>query len=195
MSIEMNTELLRILAVIDGPPPPSEEASIMFATKMVEFFKKYGKDILTLETDLARERVKLPADFGAEPTREMLVASAAVVMRNAGVTLAGIGDVAHEIILEIQRDAYKAARAEYFKGFSRAGQGGPVTNVKRDWGDGWLPIDSMPKDGTRVELLSANGKTDKGAWVTYTPGFFSDCAGEISSDNGEGNTVAWRPIP
>lgn len=61
---------------------------------------------------------------------------------------------------------------------------------------GWLPIESIPQDGTEVELLSANGKTDRGQWYVFADWTepSDDVQDHLSTDNGEGNYTHWRPL-
>lgn len=60
----------------------------------------------------------------------------------------------------------------------------------------WQPIDTIPRDESFVELLSANGKTDRGQWYPFSQ--FSepsdDVQDHLNTDNGEGNYTHWRPL-
>lgn len=67
--------------------------------------------------------------------------------------------------------------------------------------DGWEPIETAPLDGTRVELLSENGKLDLGEWAEFSEhfdkaanGIANDVSGEFSTDRGEGPHTHWRPL-
>jgi hypothetical protein len=67
---------------------------------------------------------------------------------------------------------------------------------------GWHPIESIPRDGTRVSLLSANKKTDHGYWYDFdgralgwwTPEVGDDWTGGLCTENGEGDYTHWKPM-
>lgn len=60
----------------------------------------------------------------------------------------------------------------------------------------WLPIDSAPRDGTRVRLLCRNGKEDFGHYEDYTnKPYPTSIPGEWSTDFGNGEPVKWMPLP
>ena len=56
-----------------------------------------------------------------------------------------------------------------------------------------MPIDSIPQDGTRVELLSSMGRTDFGNWYAHSEPS-SDIQDHLNTDNGEGRYTHWRLI-
>lgn len=68
----------------------------------------------------------------------------------------------------------------------------------------WLPIDTAPRDGTRIWLLGANGNLDVGSWCAYSElvdaayrkanGIPADEDGEFSTDHGEGPHTHWSPL-
>lgn len=68
----------------------------------------------------------------------------------------------------------------------------------------WQPIETAPKDGTRVELMGKNGNLDAGYWYQYSDQVDADFrkannipadeVGEFSTDNGEGPHTHWRPL-
>jgi hypothetical protein len=55
----------------------------------------------------------------------------------------------------------------------------------------WLPIESAPRDGTRVLLSRSGGRTDVGLWEPYQEGHWID--------DGEGfryhDVDGWMPLP
>lgn len=62
--------------------------------------------------------------------------------------------------------------------------------------DGWQPIETAPRDGTRVRLL-CSGREDFGFYQDYTermlPG--DTLSGEWSTEYGHGEPTHWRPLP
>lgn len=77
---------------------------------------------------------------------------------------------------------------------------------KRPDSVGWQPIETAPKDGTRVEFQNTeNGRRDVGYWESWShknadfrdllPDFAKDWDGEWCTDFGEGDMTHWRPIP
>lgn len=62
------------------------------------------------------------------------------------------------------------------------------------FGGTWQPIGTIPKDGTRVQLLSLNGMFDCGHWYELSTGRSDDPQDHISSECGLGNYIGWREI-
>ena len=62
---------------------------------------------------------------------------------------------------------------------------------------GWLPIETAPKDGTRVKLLTQGGKEDIGYWSNYPRYNPDDLPGEWSTEFGNCDTpiTHWMPLP
>lgn len=62
---------------------------------------------------------------------------------------------------------------------------------------GWLPIETAPKDGTRVKLLTQGGKEDIGYWSNYPRYNPDDLPGEWSTEFGNCDTpiTHWMPVP
>jgi hypothetical protein len=70
----------------------------------------------------------------------------------------------------------------------------------------WQPLETIPKDGTRVELLSANGETDFGNWYDFnepgwakgnawwTPSIPGVFTGDLNTDNGLGDYTHWKSL-
>lgn len=74
-----------------------------------------------------------------------------------------------------------------------------AANIKRadqPVGDDWQPIESIPRNGDRVQLLAANGKTDAGNWYAFADWIepSDDVQDRLSTDNGEGDYTHWRPL-
>lgn len=61
---------------------------------------------------------------------------------------------------------------------------------------GWLPIETAPKDGTRVKLLTQGGKEDIGYWSNYPRYNPDDFSGEWSTEFGNCDTpiTHWMPL-
>lgn len=66
----------------------------------------------------------------------------------------------------------------------------------------WRPIETAPRDGTRIQLLGQNGNLDIGEWYEFhrdfdrgANGFAEGTTGEFSSDFGEGPHTHWMPLP
>lgn len=62
---------------------------------------------------------------------------------------------------------------------------------------GWLPIETAPKDGTRVKLLTQGGKEDIGYWSNYPRYNPDNLPGEWSTEFGNCDTpiTHWMPLP
>jgi len=77
--------------------------------------------------------------------------------------------------------------------------------------DGWMPIETAPKDGTEIDLFSRHGHREAGAawglpphecgemgrycdseWHDYEPGWVTDFWGEPQPDS---EFTHWRPLP
>lgn len=70
----------------------------------------------------------------------------------------------------------------------------------------WQPIETMPRDGTRVKLLSKSGKKDEGYFYHFSsadwyeenrswwePEIPGDITGGLNTERGEGNYTHWMP--
>lgn len=71
--------------------------------------------------------------------------------------------------------------------------------------NGWMPIDSALKDGSRIEFRNEeSGLTDIGHWEDWSdkpawhrdllPDFAKDWDGEWCTDHGNGDMTHWRPL-
>lgn len=69
----------------------------------------------------------------------------------------------------------------------------------------WLPMETIPRDGSKVELLSPSEGVDIGHWYDFapdpsppfpewTPEVGDDWSGGISTNNGSGDYTHWRPL-
>jgi hypothetical protein len=58
----------------------------------------------------------------------------------------------------------------------------------------WQPIETAPKDGTRVRLLCPEGE-DTGSYDDYTEREWASIPGEWSTDFGNGEPTHWMPLP
>lgn len=65
--------------------------------------------------------------------------------------------------------------------------------------DDWAPIESVPRDGTRVWLALDNGEVALGRWKanpprSYFPGHWRTDLGICSDQSDLGNPVAWLEL-
>lgn len=67
--------------------------------------------------------------------------------------------------------------------------------------DDWLPIETAPKDGTEVLLVSVDSSgqnVDMGYWADYTKREswwnVGDLEGEWNTDLGMGDPILWKPM-
>jgi hypothetical protein len=70
----------------------------------------------------------------------------------------------------------------------------------------WQPIETIPRDGRIVQLLSANGESDTGNWYDFdepgwaeanswwTPAIPGVITGDLSTDRGLGDYTHWKPL-
>lgn len=70
----------------------------------------------------------------------------------------------------------------------------------RDAGDGWLPIESAPRDGTYVLLFGELEQPYVSNYDTFRDGFGDKYTGWVSPDAGElgpglMSPTHWRPLP
>jgi len=71
--------------------------------------------------------------------------------------------------------------------------------------DEWQPLETIPRDGQKVQLLSPTEGIDIGYWYTFhddfdpadiswTPEVGDDWTGGLSTRKGSGDYTHWRPI-
>lgn len=71
-----------------------------------------------------------------------------------------------------------------------------ITDALAEKDEGWMPIETAPKDGTKIKLLCEFGE-DEGFYCDYTKRDWnpSGLPGEWSTDKGNGDPTHWRPLP